>query len=385
MHDTIIRVDSEGVWDSNDECLSDSCKGSSTLLSVGGSRHFYAYEPNTFLDAFGDTKTPESVKANVGELSIVACGFETTGAIFGSRDLQIWNREGEIVKTHLFDFDVTKFAMGFGHGLVLSNEGKVHGFGASDHGQAGGEFSKENSVNLIPMASKIIDLCCGSTHSLLLDCEGSVYSFGSAGDGKLGLGTDVKDQCEPQKLNLKEKIVKICAGADHSVVVGKSGSAYAFGFGQHGATGTGRFETEESPRQVEGLKHVTNVWLGTDFTLFEEFVPVEIWHNEKCSKSRGAMSILKERGIEPIIVDYQSPGKVDKERLKSVLSMMGEKVSARALLRANDAPELEHASEEELIRAMVENPRLIERPLVIVGDKARLGRPNADCILTLLD
>lgn len=102
-----------------------------------------------------------------------------------------------------------------------------------------------------------------------------------------------------------------------------------------------------------------------------------IWHNPKCSKSRNAVTLLEEKGIEAKVVKYlETPP--TKEELKAVLKMLG--ISPRELMRTKEEiyKELnlkEEESEEKLIEAMVTYPRLIERPVVMKDGKAVIGRP----------
>jgi arsenate reductase (glutaredoxin) len=111
-----------------------------------------------------------------------------------------------------------------------------------------------------------------------------------------------------------------------------------------------------------------------------------IWHNPRCSKSRQTLALLRDRGLEPDIVEYlKTPP--DALELRDVLSKLG--IGARDLLRTGEAaykargladPEL---SDDALIAAMVADPILIERPVVIVGSRAALGRPP-EAVLDLL-
>lgn len=103
-----------------------------------------------------------------------------------------------------------------------------------------------------------------------------------------------------------------------------------------------------------------------------------LYHNPRCSKSRGALELLRERGIEPMVVPYlETPPTVDE--LRDLLSMLG--ISARELLRTGEAEYAELGlagagkSEDELLAAMASHPRLIERPIFVHGDRAVLGRP----------
>lgn len=106
---------------------------------------------------------------------------------------------------------------------------------------------------------------------------------------------------------------------------------------------------------------------------------VTIYHNPRCSKSRETLALIKEQGIEPTIIQYlETPP--DAATLKTLLKELGF-TSARQLMRHKEDlyKELnladESLNEEQLIDAMVNNPKLIERPIVVKGKKARIGRP----------
>ncbi|MEE8371987.1 MAG: arsenate reductase (glutaredoxin) [Sphingomonadales bacterium] len=107
-------------------------------------------------------------------------------------------------------------------------------------------------------------------------------------------------------------------------------------------------------------------------------MPVTIWHNPRCSKSRQTLSLLEERDVAPEIVLYlEEPP--SPEQLDAVLGMMNRE--PREVMRAGEAvykelglgdPTLDRSA---LIRAMSENPILIERPIVIYDGQAAIGRP----------
>ena len=114
---------------------------------------------------------------------------------------------------------------------------------------------------------------------------------------------------------------------------------------------------------------------------------VTIWHNPRCSKSRNSLALLEERGLETEVVKYLDEVPT-KEELKKILSMLGMS-SARELMRSKEAiyKELnlaDETSEEALLDAMVANPKLIERPIVIKGNRAAIGRP-IEKVIELLD
>lgn len=105
---------------------------------------------------------------------------------------------------------------------------------------------------------------------------------------------------------------------------------------------------------------------------------ISIYHNPRCSKSRQTLALLEEKGITPEIVEYlKSPPTV--EVLGRILKQLD--ITARQLLRKGEAVYKElnlsdtSLTDEYLIQAMCDNPKLIERPIVICNDKAKLGRP----------
>jgi len=105
---------------------------------------------------------------------------------------------------------------------------------------------------------------------------------------------------------------------------------------------------------------------------------VTIYHNPRCSKSRQTLALLEENGITPEVRKYLDDAP-SVEELKLILSQLG--ISARELLRTKEAEYKEHGlnnsslSDEQILKVMTEVPKLIERPIVIKGDQARIGRP----------
>lgn len=104
---------------------------------------------------------------------------------------------------------------------------------------------------------------------------------------------------------------------------------------------------------------------------------VTIWHNPRCSKSRATLKLLEERGIVPEVRRYLDAPPSEAE-IRAALAALG--LQAADLVRRKE-PEFKAAglsaqsSEDELIAAMAKTPKLIERPIVFVDGKARLGRP----------
>ncbi|HEX5842364.1 MAG TPA: arsenate reductase (glutaredoxin) [Pseudomonas sp.] len=105
---------------------------------------------------------------------------------------------------------------------------------------------------------------------------------------------------------------------------------------------------------------------------------LRLYHNPRCSKSRSALQLLEERGLTPSIVRYlETPP--DAAQLQELLRKLG--LSPRQLLRSGEEEyqQLNLAnpalSDAQLIEAMVSHPKLIERPILVAGDKAVVGRP----------
>jgi arsenate reductase len=113
---------------------------------------------------------------------------------------------------------------------------------------------------------------------------------------------------------------------------------------------------------------------------------ITMYHNPRCSKSRQALGLLRDKGIEPQIVEYlKTPP--DMATLEHLLDMLG--LEPRELMRKKEKEYKENnlanpdLSRQALIAAMVAHPKLIERPIVVKGDKASLGRPP-EAVLDLL-
>ena len=105
---------------------------------------------------------------------------------------------------------------------------------------------------------------------------------------------------------------------------------------------------------------------------------VRIFYNPQCSKCRLSLQLLDDNGITPEVIEYLSQPPGSKE-LNEILDLLS--IEPRELIRKHEAPYTELAlhnenlSRDELIQAMVDNPILIERPIVINGNKATIGRP----------
>lgn len=112
---------------------------------------------------------------------------------------------------------------------------------------------------------------------------------------------------------------------------------------------------------------------------------IQIYHNPRCTKSRQGVQLLTEKGLEFEELRYLDTG-LDKPELQTILKKLD--ISALELIRKNEAIWKSNykgktLSEDELIAAMIQHPKLMERPIVINGNKAVIGRPTEN-ILTIL-
>ena len=115
---------------------------------------------------------------------------------------------------------------------------------------------------------------------------------------------------------------------------------------------------------------------------------ITLYHNPSCSKSRQTLSLLKEHGVQPTIIEYlKHPPSIS--ALKKILASLG--LSARDLLRTKETeyqtlnlsnPKL---TESDIITAMHKHPKLIERPIALKNQKAVIGRPPEKVLALILE
>lgn len=133
---------------------------------------------------------------------------------------------------------------------------------------------------------------------------------------------------------------------------------------------TARVYHRIGPGFCYNAEHLTDLWKPTmsDFT---------IYHNPRCSKSRATLALLEENGITPDIVLYQETP-LQAGELTALLSKLD--MSAAQLVRSGETDYKEagldkSSSQQAIVAAMVSRPKLIERPIVVKGNRAVLGRP----------
>lgn len=114
---------------------------------------------------------------------------------------------------------------------------------------------------------------------------------------------------------------------------------------------------------------------------------LQLYHNPRCSKSRQALALLEERGYTPEIIEYlKTPP--DLETLKQLLARL--QLKPRGILRKKEKEysELglddETLTDDQILQAIIKAPKLLERPILVRGDRAAIGRPTEN-LLPLLD
>ena len=112
-------------------------------------------------------------------------------------------------------------------------------------------------------------------------------------------------------------------------------------------------------------------------------MPVIVYHNPKCSKSRQTLELLNRQGIKPTIIEYLKTPPSSK-KLKEIIELL--RFTPSNLIRKQEATYTENKldslslSDDDLIEAMARHPILIERPIVIVNNKAVIGRPPEEVL-----
>jgi arsenate reductase (glutaredoxin) len=113
-------------------------------------------------------------------------------------------------------------------------------------------------------------------------------------------------------------------------------------------------------------------------------MPVTIYHNPRCNTSRKTLALLRDKGVEPTVVEYlKTP--YTAAQLKQLLGQL--KLPAKGILRRKEAAEAgidaAKLTEDQLIAAMASHPIIVERPIVVSGGKAALGRPPENVLKVL--
>jgi alpha-tubulin suppressor-like RCC1 family protein len=150
---------------------------------------------------------------------------------------------------------VRDVSAGLYHSLVATKDGGLLSFGYGSDGRLG---HGDQRTQMIPRpvlslsGVRIVKVAAGAHHSLVLSDQGNVFSFGVGIDGSLGHGDQAR-QLVPKLISSlqREKVVDIAAGSAHSLVVAESGNVYSFGLGSEGALGHGDTDMSLVPKKIE--------------------------------------------------------------------------------------------------------------------------------------
>lgn len=113
---------------------------------------------------------------------------------------------------------------------------------------------------------------------------------------------------------------------------------------------------------------------------------MKIYHNPRCRKSRETLALIEEKGVKPEIIMYMTGEELSQKELKDILKKLGMKASE--IVRKGEKIYKEDykgksITEAKWLKILIANPKLIERPIVLKGSKAILGRPPEN-VLKLL-
>lgn len=113
---------------------------------------------------------------------------------------------------------------------------------------------------------------------------------------------------------------------------------------------------------------------------------VVIYHNPRCSKSRQTLELLKQNNVEPVVVEYlKTP--LNKEQIVSLLTKLNLTVTDIMRSKESEYKELglhnEDVTDQQRLDAIVSTPKLLERPIVVNGDRAAIGRPPENVLAIL--
>jgi alpha-tubulin suppressor-like RCC1 family protein len=172
-------------------------------------------------------------------------------------------------------FPIRMITSGYSHSMFVSEDNKVFGYGNNDYGQLGIPFMNKHEVSY-PVQLRTISnvkaakVATGRCHSVVVSEEGHVFTFGHQEFGQLGNGVIDKDKINevPTRLDslVKEKVVDVACGLDHTIVLTAKNELYAWGFSQEGQCGTGRAGDLDTPERILGIKkRVVKLFSGLDY------------------------------------------------------------------------------------------------------------------------
>jgi hypothetical protein len=158
---------------------------------------------------------------------------------------------------------IVQISCGSDFGAATTEDGLVVTWGDNLFGQLGiaGTQSVEGPVT-ITLPGHVIQVACGCHHVLALLKTGEVYAWGRNDDGKIGIGTKSREVLEPRKVPDLENIIRVNAGAHHSIALGEGGSLYTWGWGHYNNTGLSHLEDETTPALLfpSGILAVASGW-----------------------------------------------------------------------------------------------------------------------------
>jgi alpha-tubulin suppressor-like RCC1 family protein len=211
---------------------------------------------------------PAVVQVQTGARIDAACnaigGLRTDGTLFTwgfTNGLgRIVNWQDSVPGTVTGLSGVVGLAFGDGHGLAITSDGKVSGWGGNIAGEVGDGTTTWRSLPVpVGVLSNVTAVAAGGLNSMALRSDGTVWTWGSNAYGQLGLGDEV-DRTTPTQVTALAAVKAIAAGQYFSVVVKQDGTVWAWGRNDQGELGDGTRVKRNSPTQVKNLAGIARVW-----------------------------------------------------------------------------------------------------------------------------
>lgn len=235
----------------------------SLILTING--HVYDFEYNDLIQI----SSAIQVSMGYGYSLILTSGNEIYEFEHDDNTLKLINTR-ELNDT----INIIQVSAGFNHGLLLTANGEVYAYGQNNYGELGLISNSNDKIDpgLIIGLPVIVQISAGYHHSLVLTDDGKVYGFGFNKFGQLGLG-DNDNRSSPVLNHVLNNIIQICAGFNHSLALMNNGQVYGFGNNKHGQVSSGNVEFSNEPLLLchfngEKLSNIVELSNGFHHSLF---------------------------------------------------------------------------------------------------------------------
>ena len=243
--------------------------GSNFMIGLDSNGYAYGWGAVTSMGQAGVGENPPSsiarptrVNSNV-RFAQVSTGVEFTLALCVDGYIWSWGRGidgrlgtgdtlGRFSPTRIdSDLKFVYISAGTNHSLAIDEDGYVWAWGLGSFGRLGtGNTTTQNSPVRINSNVRFTQVSAGTEHSLAIDEDGYAWAWGLGNEGRLGTGGSTITQNSPVRVVSNVRFTQVSAGARHSLAIDENGLAWAWGWGMHGALGTGNATSQGAPVRV---------------------------------------------------------------------------------------------------------------------------------------